>query len=235
MRVTRRGYVVLCAFAILVMIIVCACLLSCFAKSEADGPDATPEATESAVSAAPTPMPTIAPTATPGQAPSGARMPTAEEEESAVDGIVRTSGVVLRNGPGQSFETVQKYDDSERVLIYAQESSYYLVQMLSDGQYGYMAAEFVIKFGLLPAETSATPVPAVPEGRIMGIVNVNEVALRTVPSTKNNTPVGVLTRGALLWVQSETDGFCSVEVAATGEKGYVYAKYIMTQAEVPVA
>lgn len=248
-RVTPHGYVVLSASSAVLLIILCVCLILALPKSAEGSGDAARPASqavyahtgvgapatgaEAVPTVAPTPMPLPTPTPAPLRAPSGVRLPTAEEEEGAVDGILRTSGVALRKGPGKSFELLQKYDDGERLRVYAEESEYSLVQIVSDGTYGYMATEFILRFGILPGDSAATPVPTALPNAVMGLVNVTELSMRSVPSTKNNTPLGVFTRGTLLWVFYETDDFYYVEAAGSGQRCYVYAQYVMTQADVP--
>lgn len=189
---------------------------------------ATPQAT-----AAPVFSPAPTPTSAPALATTGARLPTADEEKGAVQGVVRTSNVAMRKGPGKDFDLVHKYNIGEEVLVYALENGYTFVKVLSDERIGFISSDFVVKFALLPGEADATPVPAALAGTVMGLVNVDELKLRSVPSTHNNTPLGVCKRGDLLWIYMQAESFYYVEVAATGQRGYVFAEYVMPQQPVP--
>lgn len=226
--ITSNGYLALGLLILLTLIVVCVCLLARLPKGASQAAAQTP------APQTPTPEPTAAqtPSPTPEKAKTGARMPTAEEEQCAVDGVIRTSRVVIRKGPGQAFDIIDKYDVGERVKVYAAEDGYYLVQVLSDQKYGFISAEFVTKFAPLPSE-GATPAPSPKAGAIMGVVNVDEVSLRGKPSTKGNEPIGVCKRGMVLWVYFKTDEFYFVEVAETAQLGYVFAEYVMTQADAP--
>ena len=247
-RITARGYVLIGILVLVILFLARVCVV-CYSRShpEADKPAQKPAAAGNAdgsttenlspdASAAPavTSAPTPTPTSAPELASTGARLPTEEERKGAVEGVIRTSNVAMRRGAGKSFDIVRKYDVGERVLVYAQENEYSLVQVLSDERYGFLATDFITKFGLLPAETGArTPVPAIPSGTVMGLVNVEELSLRSVPSTKGNTPLGVCKNGALLLVQYQSGEFYYVEVAETKQRGYVFAEYVMVQAPVP--
>lgn len=242
MRITRLGYFSIVLIVLIVLIIACICVLQCGGEEQGSAaaisnnvgvttPDliAVTPAPTLPVSQAPIQSATKAPT----YAATGARLPTEEEQQGAVEGVIRTSNVVLRKGAGKSYDVIKKYDVGERVLVFALEDGYYLVRVIDDTRYGFMAAEFITKFGLLPHETSATPVPTAPEGSILGLVNVDEVSLRGVPSTHNNEPISACRRGETVWVWFKTDEFYYVQIAATGQKGYLFAEYIMTQADVP--
>lgn len=249
-RVTPRGYAILGALALvaclLIVLLVRICIVYFDQNKKEKTDNGTPAATASATDAAspgdetaqPAPTPSLSPSPSPTAAAAlasiGARLPTADEEAGAVAGIIRTSSIAMRKGPGQTFDKVRKYDVGERLLVYAQENEYSLVKVLSDERYGFIATEFITKFGLLPGEVAAcTPVPAVPAGTIMGIVNVEELSLRGTPSTKGNTPISVCKKQELLWVYFQTGEFYYVQAPSTGQKGYVFAEYVMTQAPAP--
>lgn len=247
-RITAKGYVLLGILLLVILFVARVCTV-CYSRShpEASKPAQNPAAASNADASAPesdapdassapavTAAPTPTPTSTPELASTGARLPTEAEREGAVEGVIRTSNVAMRKGAGKSYDIVRKYDVGERVLVYAQENEYSLVQVLSDERYGFLATDFITKFGLLPGESGAcTPVPAIPAGVTMGLVNVEEVSLRSVPSTKSNTPLGVCKNGALLFVQFQTGEFYYVEVAETKQRGYVFSEYVMVQAPVP--
>lgn len=247
-RISATGYVLIGVLVLVILFLSRICVV-CYSRShpESEKPAKKPFAASTAdastgengepdAAASPviTPVPTPAATNTPELASTGARLPTDAEREGAVEGIIRTSNVAMRKGAGKTFDIVRKYDVGERVLVYAQENEYSLVQVLSDERYGFLATEFITKFGLLPGEAGAcTPVPAIPSGAIMGLVNVEELSLRSVPSTKGNTPLGVCKSCELLFVQFQTGEFYYVEVAGTKQRGYVFAEYVMVQSPVP--
>ena len=148
--------------------------------------------------------------------------------------IIRTSNVAMRKGAGKNFDIIRKYDVGERGLLFAEENGYSLVKVLSDERYGFISSDFIVKFGLLPADAAAhTPVPAPVAGTVMGIVNVEELKLRSVPKTDGNTPIGMCKKGELIWVHFITGEFYYADVPSTGQKGYVFAEYVMTEAPAP--
>ncbi len=246
-RITPRGYLVLGVFVLFVLLIVLICMLCCgkpaekteggsYAAAPGPEPDASAQPEETPVPT-PTPSPEATPSPnaaeTPGLSSAGVRLPSAEQEAGAVSGLVRASGVALRKGSSKSYGILRKCEDGEALLVYAQENEYTFVKTLADNQFGYIATQYVQKFGLLPGEAGETPRPASRPGGIMGIVNVEEMYLRGAPSKEGNEPLGLCKKDTLVWVYFQTDKWYYVEIASTGECGYLYAQYIMTQSAVP--
>lgn len=245
-RITWRGYVVLAvlllllAFGIRVGVVALSRHLEDVGVSQKKDPAAATGAAQTEDGLATPVLVTLSPVTPPvtpspdvALATTGARLPTAEEEKGAVEGVIRTSNVALRKGADTSYDKIYKYNVGERVLVYARENGFYLIKVLSDERYGFMSVDFVTKFGVLPGEAGATPMPTAIAGTVMGFVNVDELKLRSVPSTENNTPLGLCREFDLLWIYYQTDGFYYVEVASTGQRGYVFAEYVMVRAEIP--
>ena len=184
---------------------------------------------------APTPVPTATPVVTPTPSPGMAndvRMPTKEQEAAAVDGELMNSGVAMRKGPDSGYEIVDKYSAGTKLKIFDVYEDYYFCQTLTDKCYGYIATKFVSRQGLLPGE-APTPVPASGANLINGVVTATKVALRSVPTTQGNDPIGTCNRDCKLWIFFETNGFYYVELVGSGEKGYVHKDYVNVQGQVP--
>ena len=247
LHITPRGYIVISIFVLLIVFIVLLSVaLAAYGKEvrqerkaaetpapSADaGAAASPDSVVSDTIIAPAAA-TPTPTATPALASPGSRLPTEEELAGAVDGVIRTSDVALRKGPGKEYEKIYKYSVGEYVQVYAEENGYTFIQVLSDQRYGFLSSDFVTKFGPLGSDAAATPVPAAPEGAVLGLVNVDELKLRSKPSTKGNEPLQMCKNGELLWVFFQTNDFYYVQCAASGTKGYVFAEYVMVSAPAP--
>lgn len=179
----------------------------------------------------PTPEPTGVPTATPGMA-NDVRMPTNEQIASAVDGKLKNSGVVLRKGTDSGYEVVDKYAAGTELKLYGVVGDYYFCQTLSDKKYGYMATKFVEQFGLLPGE-APTASPETKAGVVNGTVTATKLALRSVPTTEGNTPIGGCNKDCKVWIYFQVDGFYYVEIVGSGEKGYVSKDYVIAQSTPP--
>ena len=186
----------------------------------------------------PTPpaLPTTSPT--PTLAPKvidGVSAPTAEQVKFAVDGKLLGNGVAFRKGPATSFAILDKYSEGIALKIFGIEGDYYFCQIVSEGErYGYFATKFVTKFAPLRSEADATPIPALARGSYQGIVIAEKgVALRTMPSTSGNTPIGECAKNEALLVYFQTGDFYYVEVASTGLKAYAYAAFISVNGSVP--
>lgn len=192
--------------------------------------DATPAPTY-----APTQEPTLAPTnppETPTPTPKlddtpvpDVKTPSPSQVQDALDGELTTNDVVLRKGPSGTYDIINKYSSGTKLKIYAAEGEYYFVMIVKDKIYGYMAQKFIEKNGLLKGET-ATPEPNVPDGAVAGTITASVVALRSVPSTEENTPFGEVKKGTAVYVYHMTNGFYYLEVAATGTKGYAKASFV---------
>ncbi len=126
-----------------------------------------------------------------------------------MDGTLNSSGVYMRAGPGQSYSRVGTYSSGTQLKIYevvygtGGELDYYFVKVVKENLYGYIAAKFVDKAGLLPGE-SATPTPKAIAGTIPGTVSASVVALRTMPTTEGNTPIGEAKKGDSVLIYFKT-------------------------------
>ena len=182
-----------------------------------------------------TPVPTATPVVTPSPSPGMAndvRMPTKEQEAAAVDGELLNSGVALRKGPDSGYEIVDKYTAGTKLKIFDTYQEYYFCQVVSDGCYGYIATKFVSRQDLLPGE-APTPVPESGAHLVNGVVTGTKVALRAVPTTQGNDPIGTCNRDCKVWIYFQTNGFYYVELVGSGEKGYVHSDYVNVQGTVP--
>lgn len=185
------------------------------------------------------PTVTTAPSSTPTMTPKqddtpepAVKTPSPEQVASAVDGTMNASGVVLRQGPSGTYSILGTYSAGTQLKIYEIDGDYYFVKIVKENLYGYMAAKFIDKAGLLPGE-SATPTPAGIAGTIPGTVSASVVALRTVPSTEDNTPIGQASKGTSVLIYFKTNDFYYIQVVDTGVKCYAVAKYITPSTTVP--
>ena len=204
-------------------------------------PSLPPVAAQPTATDAPTPEPSAPPTDAPVASPTptvkpddtpapDVKTPSPSQVKAAVDGKT-TSKLNLRKGPATSYEILGTYSTGTRLKVYALEGEFYFVMVLAENKYGYMSAEYVEKSGLLPGE-SATPIPDAPEGKVNGTVT-STVALRTVPSTENNKPVGQLEPGTAVYILFKTGNFYYVEIVSSGQKYYGYSQYIRADDVVP--
>ena len=166
------------------------------------------------------------------------KTPSPEQIQTAVDGTLNSSGVYMRSGPGKSYARVGTYSSGTQLKVYevvygtGGELDYYFVKIVKENIYGYIAAKFVDKAGLLPGE-NATPTPKAIAGTVPGTVSASSVALRTVPSKEDNEAVGQLSKGDQVLIYFKTGDFYYIQVVATGEKYYAYASYITPSTTVP--
>ena len=184
--------------------------------------------------ASPTPNAPETPTPTPKQPDTpvpDVQTPSPSQLETAVNGKLTSGGVVLRKGPAGTYDILGKYSSGTRLKVYAQEGDYYYVQVIAENKYGYMAVKFIEKDGLLPGE-SATPTPAAPGGAIAGTARTT-VALRSMPTTEGNSPVGQLQSGDAVYVYFKTGDFYYIEVVSSKLKCYAFADYITPEESVP--
>ena len=63
--------------------------------------------------------------------------------------------------------------------------------------------------------------------------SASKLALRTVPSTEDNTPIGEVVKGDAVLIYFKTGDFYYIQVVATGVKCYAAAKYIIASTAVP--
>ena len=191
----------------------------------------TPSSTPAATPA----LPVETPTSTPKQddTPSPAvKTPSPSQVQSAVDGTLTSSGVRLRKGAGSQYDIIGTYTSGTQLKIYEIDGDFYFVKIVKENIYGYMATKFIQKNGLLPGE-KATPVPAGAAGTIPGTVSGSSVALRSVPSKEDNTPVGEAKKGEQVLIYFKTGDFYYIQVVSTGVKCYAYAAYITASDTVP--
>lgn len=159
------------------------------------------------------------------------KTPSPEQVKNALDGTLKSSGVVLRKGPSTSYDRLGTYSSGTQLKIYEASGDYYFVQIVKENKYGYMAIKFIEKEGLLPGET-ATPVPEGPSGTINGVVSASLVALRDAPSTESNR-IGEAANGAAVYIYFKTGDFYYIQVVKTKVMCYAYAEYIKPESAVP--
>ena len=257
-RITPLGYIVL-IIIILVMLVGIYFIVWSMRNSDGNAAAASP----SIAVGGPTPTPSLAPVSTaatdtqepavttaPQQstAPTSAattvtpkqddtpepavKTPSPAQVQSAVDGTLNASGVVLRGGPAGTYTIIGKYSSGTQLKVYEVSGDYFFVQIVKENKYGYIASKFVDKAGLLPGE-NATPTPKAIAGTIPGTVSASKLALRSVPSTEDNTPIGEVVKGDSVLIYFKTGDFYYVQVEATGVKCYASAKYITASTAVP--
>lgn len=197
------------------------------------------DATTSAPVVTQEPQATDAPQDTPTMTPKqddtpepAVKTPSPDQVSSAVDGVLNASGVVLRQGPAGTYSILGKYSSGTQLKVYEVSGDYYFVKVVKENLYGYFAVKFVDKAGLLPGE-NATPTPKSIAGTIPGTVSASKLALRTVPSTEDNTPIGEVVKGDSVLIYFKTGDFYYIQVVSTGVKCYAAAKYITPSTAVP--
>lgn len=190
------------------------------------------------------PITTPEPQATPTPAPDVMRTPSPLEVENAQNAKLNNSGVVLRNAPNKSGSILGKYSANTRLVIYAESGDYYLVQVVKDNIFGYMAKKFIAIVNVTPTPTpSPTPEP-IPEGALAGSVAKTKVALRSAPDLSNDAnKIGELAQGARVFVyftytNPNGEPFYYVQVADPtsshyGKFAYCYKTYLKVNGAVP--
>ena len=185
------------------------------------------------VPAPPTNSPTPPPTNSPE--PETSRTPSPDEVKNAKDGKLTTGGVVLRAAPNTDGEILGKYVGGTNLKVYAESGDYYLVQVVKEEKYGYMAKKFV-------EVNTATPEPittSVPTGAVGGTVRSSVVALRSSPDLSDTgNKVGQVEQNEPVYIyfkhtNAAGDTFYYIEVARTGKKAYAFAEYITAESSVP--
>ena len=255
-RITPLGYIVL-TIIILVMVVSIYFIVWSMRNAGSEQPQGnlnsnsvqtttpTPSlAPVSAATAAPTTpptttAPTTAPSSTPTMTPKqddtpepSVKTPTAAQIAAAVDGTLNSSGVVLRAGPAQTYSILGKYSSGTQLKVYEASGDYFYVRVVKENLVGYIASKFVDKAGIVPGE-NATPTPKAIAGTIPGTVSASKLALRSVPSTTDNTPIGEVVKGDEVLIYFKTDDFYYIQVVSTGVKCYAAAKYITASTVVP--
>lgn len=160
------------------------------------------------------------------------KTPSPAQISSAVDGTLNSSGVVLRAGPAQTYSILGKYSSGTQLKVYEAEGDYFYVRVVKENIVGYIAAKFVTKAGIVPGE-NATPTPKAIAGTIPGTVSASVVALRSIPSTEDNKPIGEAKNGDAVLIYFKTGDFYYIQVVATGVKCYAAAKFITATTAVP--
>ena len=254
-RITPLGYIVL-IIIVLVMVVSIYFIVWSMRNTSGEQPDGnlnsnsvqapTPTPSLAPVGAATTAPtmsatapPTIAPVSTTNVTPKqddtpepSVKTPTAAQVAAAVDGTLNASGVVLRAGPAPTYSILGKYSSGTQLKVYEVSGDYYYVRVVKENLVGYVAAKFVDKAGLLPGE-NATPTPKAIAGTIPGTVSASKLALRSVPSTEDNTPIGEVVKGDSVLIFFKTGDFYYIQVVSTGVKCYAAAKYITASTTVP--
>lgn len=254
-RITPLGYIVLSIIILLMLVGIYFIIWSM--RSDAPSTQGTPAPTATVASI--TPTPSLAPIGTPEQQPAvsapttfapadtpsapqdtpkpidtpqpSVKTPSPSQVKTAVDGKTTTK-LNLRAGASMESSVLSTYSAGTRLKIYALEGDFYFVQALDDAAYGYMAAQYVEKEGLLPGEEAPADVP---EGAVKGVVTVSKVALRTMPTTEGNSPIGEIPNGTEVLVYFQTGDFYYLEVVSTGVKCYGKASFFKVEGDVPKA
>ena len=251
-RITPLGYIVL---SIIILVMLVSIYFIVWSMRGSKNEDLTASTSPSGYTPTPslapvgaeTPTPSAMPTTAPTTAPTAAttvtpkqddtpepetKTPSPEQVQSAVDGTLNASGVALRAGPSPTYTLISKYSSGTQLKVYEIDGDYYFVKIVKENIYGYVATKFVDKAGLLPGE-SATPTPKAIAGTIPGTVSASVVALRSIPSTEDNTPIGEAKKGDSVLIYFKTGDFYYIQVVATGVQCYAAAKFITPSTTVP--
>lgn len=164
-------------------------------------------------------------TATPS---SSIRKATSAEKKEAKAGYLTGDGVNLRVGPSTDYMSLGKYSKNTVCDVYATDGSFYFVKMDKDNKVGFLSKSFV-KIG--ETASAATNV-AVPTDAIGGSVTAGTVALRDAAST-SGTAITELHAGDQVFIYYKSGDFYYLEAAASGRKGFAYAKYVSASDSVP--
>jgi uncharacterized protein YgiM (DUF1202 family) len=150
----------------------------------------------------------------------------------AVSGYVKKSAVNMRQGPGTEYAAVMTgLANNTKLTIYAKKGDWYFVKVNAANKYGYIRSDMVH----LDAEigAGATPEPEAPEGSVKGTLN-SLVVLRSAPTTADDSnKLKQFEKGTLVFIYYSEADFYYVEVAGTGEKGYMSAPLIKASGTVP--
>ena len=251
-RITPLGYIVL---SIIILVMLVSIYFIVWSMRGSKNEDLTASTSPSGYTPTPslapvgaeTPAPTAAPTTAPATEPPATstvtpkqddtpepetKTPSPEQVQTAVDGTLNSSGVALRSGPSPTYTLVAKYSSGTQLKVYEVDGDYFFVKIVKENIYGYIATKFVDKAGLLPGE-SATPTPKAIAGTIPGTVSASVVALRSIPSTEDNTPIGEAKKGDSVLIYFKTGDFYYIQVVATGVQCYAAAKFITPSTTVP--
>lgn len=187
-----------------------------------------------------TPVPQI----TPEPVADVMRTPSPVEVENAQNAKLNNSGVALRNAPNTSGTILGKYSKNTRLVVYAESGDYYMVQVVKDNVYGFMAKKFIAIVDVTPTPTpSPTPDP-IPDGAVSGTVSKTKVALRSAPDLSDDSnKIGELPQGAKVFVfytytNANGDPFYYIQVADKtsshyGKMAFCYKTYLKVNGTVP--
>lgn len=177
----------------------------------------------------PVPDPTVSPTPSPTPA-SVSRTPSPAEVAGAVDGKLSTGGVNLRAGPSTNDNIIgTDFAKGTKVKVYALENDYYFVQIVAKERYGYISSKFVSVAGFTP-QPVATAEP--PTGAIGGRIRASKAMLRNGPGTDYGA-IDQYVKGDPVYVFFKSGDWYYVQMALTGEKGYMKADFITVEADIP--
>ncbi len=175
-----------------------------------------------------TPEPTTP--ATPSPTPAAvSRTPSPEEAANYREGKLSTGGVNLRAGPSTNDNIIgTDFAKGTKLKVYAVEGDFYFVQVVAIGKYGFISQKFVETSGITPE-----PIPTqIPEGAVGGRVSASTVMLRNGPGT-DYTALGQFSKGTQVYVFFQPNDWAYVEIAASGEYGYMKADFIAMQSTPP--
>lgn len=239
--------------AFFVFIVLAVVVLTNLPNTKTDGVNVVIEGSgnplERAASADATPVPTPTPTPVPSPTPTirmietpvpvnavtpvplvVARTPEPQESGKAIEARLNASGVNLRAGPSANDKVIKAgYSKNTRVKVYAREGNFYYVQIISDGQFGYVSAKF------LPDLPAFTPVPVatrVPEGAVGGKIISNSLTLRKGPGT-DYPSIGEYLKNQPLYIYFESNAWYYVEIPGEGTRGYLSRNYVEPEAAPP--
>ena len=157
------------------------------------------------------------------------RTPSPEEAANYREGKLSTGGVNLRAGPSTNDNIIgTDFAKGTKLKVYAVEGDFYFVQVVAIGKYGFISQKFVETSGITPE-----PIPTqIPEGAVGGRVSASTVMLRNGPGT-DYTALGQFSKGTQVYVFFQTNDWAYVEIAASGEYGYMKADFIAMQSTPP--
>ena len=196
-------------------------------------PDGTPEvqSTVAPWTNAPGTPPPNATTKPATPPPDAWSTPSAKMINGAVSGVVSKSDVKMRKGPGTQYDTVLTgLAKNTKLTVYAKKGDWYFVKVNSQNKYGYIRSDMVKLDAALGS--GATAEPKTPEGTVKGTLTAL-VVLRKTPKAEDTNKIKQFEKGTVVYIYYKEGDYYYVQVAGSGEKGYMAAKFIKASDTVP--
>lgn len=179
-----------------------------------------------------TPTPTTAAGSTAASLPSSVMTtPSADMINSAVGASLSKADVNLRQGPGTEYSILKEgLKKDTKLTVYKEVSGWYFLKVNALNIYGYIRKDMVKLDAAIG--TGATAEPNAPEGTVKGTLN-STVVLRSAPDQEDTSKIKQFEKGTLVYIEYKEGDFYYLQVASTGDKGYMKADLIKASGTVP--